>query len=44
MPNQSEPVASIRLVNQYLGTAPDGEYLRTITCRLTPKPTCSTDD
>jgi hypothetical protein len=44
LPQQSEPVGSIRLVNQYVGKAPDGEFLETITCRLTPEPTCSTDD
>jgi hypothetical protein len=44
VPEQSEPVGAIRLVNQYVGPTADRELLPTITCRLTPKPTCSTDD
>lgn len=44
LPEQSRPVGSIRLVNQRIGPVNDGEFLETITCRLTPEPTCSADD
>jgi hypothetical protein len=44
LPEQTRPVGSIRLVNQLIGTEQDGKFIKTIICRLTPKPTCSTDD
>lgn len=44
LPRQSRPIGAIRLVNQYLGRAPDGEYLSTITCRFTPTPKCTPGD
>ena len=44
VPEQSRPVGTIRLVNQYVGIASDRELLPTITCRMGAKPTCSTDE
>jgi hypothetical protein len=44
LPKQARPVGSIRFINQHVGTKSDGDYLDTIVCRLTPEPTCSTDD
>lgn len=44
LPRQGEPIGAIRLVNQYVGTAPDGETLAAITCRFSPAPKCTTGD